>query len=523
MHSVPSRPFAPRAFLALLTLCASVFAACGGEKPAPIPDPPTVTLTVPQPNTAAPSLTVRVIVSGCDSVSRVDIYDRDTFLKTVPYTSGSMDFELAQNEIKYTRGLAVSLSLNARATCADGRTNSSQPQPATFLPVTKVIKDPDPNGQVVTDFFTAEGSGTNVAFIGCGITTTGTGTLYRVDSAGVVRNSLEMQIPCSAATVVTELNPTSNKRWVWTPGFGAIAVDSNFVVSGKTAPSYKLKNLSVMSNGDALVSDGPTVSRLQHTATGGTFQWTYQQPWAPVGPAKQVAEQVLIPIVRVPQVSTGLLVELVVVTVDATKTGSIPAVSERTILQFTGAVEHPPLTAFNTDGSVIYISFPFNNNQARVQACLTSQDGCEGSAHKWDSQFFPVEIQGVFPYAAGSRLAIVGLQRVWFLDSENGLVANKGGTSVDASGQLLILQVQMGRATSSEFYILAGPAPGSSGLPTMPQEIIAVDTAEKGELFRYEVSSSLSCSVDDSGRLWMRLGNNLVQALTLPEYRAVKP
>lgn len=50
-----------------------------------------------------------------------------------------------------------------------------------------------------------------------------------------------------------------------------------------------------------------------------------------------------------------------------------------------------------------------------------------------------------------------------------------------------------------------------------------MDSAEKGELFRYEVSSSLSCSVDDSGRLWMRVGNNLVQALQLSEYRAVKP
>jgi hypothetical protein len=56
----------------------------------------------------------------------------------------------------------------------------------------------------------------------------------------------------------------------------------------------------------------------------------------------------------------------------------------------------------------------------------------------------------------------------------------------------------------------------------MPQEIVAVDTAEQGELFRYEVSSSLSCSVDDSGQLWMRLGNNLVQTLPLFQYRAIK-
>ncbi|MHA7631871.1 hypothetical protein [Corallococcus sp. M7] len=520
MHSVPSRPFAPRAFLASLTLCASVFAACGGEKPAPTPDPPTVTLTVPQPNTAAPSLTVRVIVSGCDAVSQVDIYDRDTFLKTVPYTSGSMDFELAANEIKYTRGLAVGLSLNARATCSDGRTNVSQPQAATFLPVTKVIKDPDPNGQVVTDFFIAEGSGTNVAFIGCGNPTTGSGTLFRVDSAGVVRNSVEMGIPCSSSTVITSINGQSGKRWVWTPGSGAVAVDANFAITGRTAPTYKLQQLSVMANGDALVNDLYTVSRLKHTASGGSFQWTFENaPLQPITPPKEKGQQVLVAY-PTDAGGGGNTLQIEIATLDANATSAdLQPVNTRVIYKYNGLISAPPPASFSVDGSTLYMSFDFANNQSRIEACSTEAAGCEGTAYRWSSTTFPVPIRFLLPYSAGSRLAAIGDQRVWFLDSVNGIVANKGGTSVDASGQLRILQVQLGQPTSPEFYLLTGPNVAGA----LPQEIVAVDSAEKGELFRYEVSSSLSCSVDDSGRLWMRVGNNLVQALTLPEYRAVKP
>lgn len=518
MHSAPSRPFAPRAFLATLTFCASVLAACGGEKPPPTPDPPTVTLTVPQPNTAAPTLTVRIIVSGCDSVAQVDVYDRDTFLKTVPYTSGSMDFELAANEIKYDRGLAVGLSLNARATCSDGRKNVSQPQAATFMPVAKVIKDPDPNGQVVTDFFIAEGTGTNVSFIGCGILTTGTGTLYQVDSKGEVRNSVSMGIPCTKDTVVTSLNKTSGKRWVWTPGAGAIAVDSNFTISGRTSPTYFLVNLSVMDDGNALVRDRYTVSRLNHTNAGGTFQWTYKGAvLGPISPPQQKGQQVLVPYVA--QLDFSTVPQIIVAYLDANGTSQeLQPVQEKKILAYNGELDEPPVTSFSPDGSTLYVAFQLANNQSRIQACSTDLEGCEGPAFKWSSDTFPVPMNFLLPFAAGSRLAAIGTQRVWFLDSTNGLVTNKGGTSVDASGQLRIVQVQLGRATSKEFYLLNAPNVASA----LPQEIVAVDTAEQGELFRYEVSSSLSCSVDDGGRLWMRVGNNLVQALTLAEYRAVK-
>ncbi|NBD09492.1 MULTISPECIES: hypothetical protein [Corallococcus] len=518
MHSVPSRPSAPRALLAMLTFCASVLAACGDPKPPPVPDPPVVSLNVPQPNSATPTLTVRVIVSGCDAVARVDIYDQDTFLKTVPYTSGSMDFELAANEIKYTRGLAVSLSLNARATCADGRTNVSQPASATFLPVTKVVKDPDPNGQVVTDFFITEGTGANISFIGCGNPTTGSGTLFRVDAAGVLRNSVEMGIPCSAATVITPINPSSGKRWVWTPGAGAVAVDANFTITGRTSPTYFLVSLSVMSNGDALVRDRYTVSRLKHTNAGGTFQWTYKGAvLGPIAPPQEKGQQVLVPYVA--QLEFSQVPQVIVAYLDANGTSQeLQPVQERKIYAYNGQLDAPPVTTFSADGSTIYFAFLFGNNQSRVQACSTDLEGCEGAAFKWASPTLPVPINFLLPYSAGSRIAAIGTQRVWFLDATNGIVTNKGGTSVDASGKLRIVQVQLGQPTSPEFYLLN--APDVAGV--LPQEIVAVDASEKGELFRYEVSSSLSCSVDDTGRLWMRVGKNLVQALPLSEYRAVR-
>ncbi|RKH08702.1 hypothetical protein D7V97_18640 [Corallococcus sp. CA053C] len=519
MHSALSRLLAQRALVATLTV--SVLTACGDPKPPPTPDPPQVTLTVPEPNAAAPTLKIRVIVSGCDAVSQVAINDRETFIKTVPYTSGSMDFEIAANELKYTKGIAADLALNAKATCSDGRTNVSQPAAATFMPVTKLVRDPDPNGQVVTDFFIAEGGGAGVNFIGCGNPTTGIGTLFRVDAKGQLLKSVEMGLPCSPFTVYTDVNPSTDKRWVWTPGVGAIAVKSDFTISGRTKSTYSLANLSVTENGDAIIADeNNNVSRLKHTSNNGATEWNFASPWPLVAPPLKKGSDVLVAFVRQPDVSTATVLQIVVARLGFDAAGEIKdPVSERVILNYNGNFSSPPLASFSPDGSILYLGFPFGSNQSRVQACRVDMDGCEGPALKWTSGNLPVPLQFILPYAAGSRVAAIGAQRVWFLNAETGAIANKDGKSVDASGTLRVIQVQLGRATSSEFYLLNGPARDGA----LPLEIVAVDSAEKGELFRYEISSSLSCSVDNDNRLWMRIGNDLVQALPLSDYRKVLP
>ncbi|MBJ6764026.1 hypothetical protein JGU66_24905 [Myxococcaceae bacterium JPH2] len=504
----------------LLSLALVGATACGDPKPPAQPDPPQVSLTIPEPNTAARSLKVTVTVSGCDKVAELSLYDRDTFLKTFTYSGPDTPLELASNDIKYTSGIAASLALKAQATCSDGRKNVSQPQSATFFPVEQLITDPK-GEQVVTDLFLAEGRGTKVNFIGCGNPATGQSTLYRVDSAGTVLKTVDMDIVCNPDTVVTPRNEASGKRWVWTPGSGALAVDDNFVITGRTSSGLDIEGLSVMSNGDALITEGVTrVSRLQHTASSGSFTWTY----APTLFDKTAA----LPIERGADVLFGVsrqkgttdILQVVVTQLNGA-TGAV--VTEHALAEYNGKLENVPTVAFSPDGAVAYIGFVQANNQSKVMACITSQDGCAGTNQKWTRGTLPGTISALIPYAAGTRLAVISAQRVWFLDTASGTIKNKGGLSVDASGSLRILQVQTSRSTSSEFYLLNGPARSATGPATLPVEIVGVDSAELGEVFRYEVASSLAASVDDDGRLWIRVGNKLVQALKLSQYRQVHP
>ncbi|RKH93704.1 hypothetical protein D7Y13_34140, partial [Corallococcus praedator] len=395
MHLELPRLSASRAaFLASLAI--SALSACGGDpKPPPIPDPPVVTLTITEAN-AAPKVKIRLLVSGCDPVAQTEIYDREVFLKTVPYTSGSMDFELAANELKYTSGLAATLALHAKVTCSDGRSNVSQPQAATFLPVTKVVKDPDPNGQVVTDFFVAEGNGTGVNFIGCGNPTTGVGTLFRVDANGALQQSVAMGVPCNASTVYTDLHPTTNKRWVWTPGARAVAVHQNFTISGTSKPTIFLSSLSMMNNGDALIADDDNiVYRLPHDSGIGAPKWTFASQWPLVAPPLQKGSDVLVAFMKQPEVTTSKVLQIVVARLDANGTGDLVPVSERAILNYNGDFGSPPLASFSPDGTVLYLAFPLGNNQSSIQACRVDVTGCEGSGLKWNSPALPVPLQFV--------------------------------------------------------------------------------------------------------------------------------
>jgi hypothetical protein len=58
----------------------------------------------------------------------------------------------------------------------------------------------------------------------------------------------------------------------------------------------------------------------------------------------------------------------------------------------------------------------------------------------------------------------------------------------------------------------------------MPLELVATDAPGAGELFRFVVSTptGVSLAFDDSGQLWLRFGNVLVQALPLSQYRQLR-
>jgi hypothetical protein len=129
------------------------------------------------------------------------------------------------------------------------------------------------------------------------------------------------------------------------------------------------------------------------------------------------------------------------------------------------------------------------------------------------------------PYAAGTKLAAIAAQKVWFLDASTGSVLNKGGEPLLPEGGLVVLQVQSGAPPFAQaFYFLTGPAPQANLPAPQPLEIVATDDPAKGELYRYQVAAgSLSVAMDDSGTLWMRVGGDLVRPLTPAEYRQVRP
>jgi len=244
----------------------------------PQKDPPQATLSVPKPNVAGPKITVMVGATGCDVIQSLQIYDREDLLKSVPYSGpGTVPVDLAANEVKYTRGIAVQMSLKAKVTCTDGRSNDSQPQPATFFPAAEVIDPPAAGGQVVTDSFVTEGVLPLIYFLGCGNEAGGIPKLYKVEKNGGVVKSVDLPFICTESTVITPRNPTSGKRWVWTPNAGAIAVDSELNITARVNAGLDL--LIPGPDGDAIVYDAGSagsivgVVRVSHI-TGGV-KWGY--------------------------------------------------------------------------------------------------------------------------------------------------------------------------------------------------------------------------------------------------------
>ncbi|HLM43725.1 MAG TPA: hypothetical protein VK458_07645, partial [Myxococcaceae bacterium] len=222
-------PSSTRALLRPALLLPLLAVACDPTPPPTTPDLPQVGIILDDPSTVSTSFKLGITVSGCEQVRSLELLDDNTLLKQVTYTTNPTPVELAMNEFRYTRGIATPLALSARVTCADGRTNVSQGQVATFFPVAEAISPLGTNDQVVPDYFIADGSGANVTFIGCVRESNGSG-LYKVTKNPADKETrVSMEIPCTAQTVITDRKPAGTGwRWVWTPNQGLFAIDSQF-------------------------------------------------------------------------------------------------------------------------------------------------------------------------------------------------------------------------------------------------------------------------------------------------------
>ena len=507
--------------LSLLTGCPP------STNPPPTRDPPQVFLTAVESNVVGTQVALTVNVTGCDQVQRLAIYDRSTFLLNVPYVEGATAVVLTSQALGalYPKlGIAADLSLVAEATCDDARTNVSTAAAVRFFPVEKVLSHPT-GEQLVPDQFYAEGglNGSDPTFVGC-IGVPGGVALARVNSAGaVVGQNASLPFRCSGASQFTDKNIATGKRWMWERGVGALAFDGQLNVTASVVGPYFV--LEAGPEGDAVVWDNKArlqaLRRISHA--GGAPVWTFQPAGIVTGSPKYLPN---LNALEVPVfiddmgTSTGVLA----IEVLDYSNGVRSAIHNlRTFDYGFGNTPNIPPTVFSIDGSALIFPVDASSSTSAastVLSCATNADGCAGPTLRWKSQLLEGQVLATLPLAHGSQLAAIAAQRLYVLDQATGAVKNKNGAPIVPHGSLVALGAQAGLA--QDFYLLSGPANGYA------TELIGLDSAASGELFRYEMNggtspaNSLTVAVDDAGRAWMRVGPNLVKPLPLSQYRLAR-
>ncbi|HZN96093.1 MAG TPA: hypothetical protein VFB81_25430, partial [Myxococcales bacterium] len=127
----------------------------------------------------------------------------------------------------------------------------------------------------------------------------------------------------------------------------------------------------------------------------------------------------------------------------------------------------------------------------------------------------PGIIAVAYPYAKYSRIAAVTSTATYFINADTGqTVGSPTNGVVTAGGQMVTLAFQLG--AGREFFQLNGP----NLYGAEPQEIVGMESAEAGELYRYAMpSGGLTAAVDDAGEVWFRLATRIVRPYPLNEYR----
>lgn len=536
----------------LLMAGAGVLASCEDPKvPPPPANPPQAFLTITESNVMGDSVKGRVNVSGCKGVTQVAIFQQDSFLFDTSYSKSPTEFTLPAGLFSnlYPRlGFSASLTLKAKVTCDDGRTNFSTPVGVKFFPVAR--KYSGRNGeQLVPDAFVAEGGvgGSANTFLGCVRTQTGT-TIARVDTSGQLLAFIgQMPFDCSLNTQILDLSTTSGYRWIFEPFVGAFALClsascTDFSV-GKVIRSPRAERIGVGKSGVAVVwinelgTQQNRIVKLSPGANDVSNDWSSSAGFPIILNANPHIDDGAGQSVWISrwEYNVGTKVANIVPYKHDLRTGAltngvvngVPAVllTQQYPLDST-SMPIIPEGFFSTTGDVFTIpilSYAQDNTlQTTVISCSTAFGLCEGQARRWTSPTFPGMVRLALPFSAGNLVAAIGPYQVWFLTQQLGTVVNLGERAITPSGSLMVLGVQPGNST--DFYILNGP--DLQGSPSFPTEIIALDSPQAGELWRVGYGSgegplnAMTIAIDSADRPWLRAGTELVQPLTNGEYRS---
>lgn len=496
--------------------------------------PPQVFITVAESNVIGGSVKGTVNVSGCKTVTQVQVLQADAFLADVNYTKSPTAFELPASLFSplYSRlGIAASLTLKAKVICSDGRTNTSQPVPVTFFPVAN--KFSMGGTQVMPDAFVAEGGlgGTPTTFIGCVGTSTGT-ALARVDTMGVITAYNEsLPFPCSYDTEISERSTVSGTRWVLEKDKGAYALDSNFNVV--KVLQKKIQRMGVGETGTGVFwSNEINVEKLHKAEPVVSTANDWEADFAGIMNSSPVVDtRTRVIWASSWQYNIGTKLGDIVAFKINLDNGSLlngnpgPPVLVR---QSFAEINQPitPFGTFTSSGSVFVTPLlavdTGGNVTTTILGCATGTSGCMNTARAFTSQTFPGVVNLVVPFSGPNYLAAAGPFQLWFLSSSNGTVTNLGGQPLRPSGSLQFIGLQPG--LNKEFYALAGPNTAVS----YPTEIVATDAPESGELWRLGFGSGESptagmyMAVDAAGQPWIRVGPDQVKPLPNDQYRMVR-
>lgn len=515
-----------------------VVAGCsdgGGGGPI-VPDPPQVTVVLPQPVVAGQRFPVQVTVTGCDpAATKVEIFDDQLLLKTFPFSGNPLSINLEANEIPY-RSISARPLIKAKAFCPDGRFNTSAPQSGTFLPVEENIRLQS-GGQVVPDTFVSNGQGSGATFIGCSENpSNGLRTLVRVDTAGnVSAEQATLPFECGAQASFTDLS-RHRTRWMLEPydsgnpakPSGIIEIDEDLNI--RTTFVGKVLSAAVAPDGSVVVAlinpvDTGVLELRKFLHNAGNIgpndsAWTHIVQPAGVLISNIVIDKTSQVVVASWQEQLGGNTGTVVVDRFDYRTGNLVAsYPMRTVSFGFGDAPPVPTARLNKSGSVVYFPVWQTGNRSQVLACATRTPNCttvagldgQPAGQVWISEVLDGTVLVSQPYADDSRVAAISSTATWFLSATNGSLRN--ATPLRPEGALRYLAFQEGHGR--DFYLLAGDA--------RPTELVAVDNAEDGELLRFNVvSGSVSLAIDEGGHPWFRVNTDLLRPHRLVEYRAAK-
>lgn len=517
MATLPPR----RALVRPALLLSFLSLACNNPPPPTTPDLPQVTLNVAEPNAVGSSFKLSVSVSGCDQVQSLEVLDNNVQIKQVAYTGTPTAVELTAGDLRYPRPITIDLALAARVTCADGRSNISQTQPATFFPVEEIVEPDNVNEQVLPDFFVADGSGANTSFIGCS-KEGNLSYIYRVKRSDPQHpDKMLMPFECTVDTTISDRKPAGTGwRWVWTPGKGAFAIDPTF--SKPLGISYKpVTFVTVAPNDNAFLAEDRNLQLWSPAGKEVWFNETFGDDGALIGEPflRPDNSKLLLPLAgTVVADNTHIAVDVL---------NYADGTLEQTYNIEDIAISRPPPVAFDSTGSVLYLATQ-GTSAANVRACALGKTSlCRPGTDSWlwTTNDLTGTLTTLVPYNNGSRLAAITTNRFWFLDVKNVQgttvpLVNKDQQPLASSGTLVSHTVLAGPGTSGAFYMFNSTAPTDTHPLPYPVELIVTDSVEKGELYRYQVpGGSVTGALDDSGALWLRIGPRLVKPYALSWYR----